>query len=226
MYQADSFVADEQPTTTKWNKLWSNDAAFNAGTGIADGALATAKFANDSVTATKIDWASTGADGGIWWEELGRTTLGVSSDTISISPISARRYLRIMFYANPTGGTINVNLSFNGDTGSNYNMRYSDNGGADATTGATTAIASDTGAVVGLPFFGVFDVINIASSEKLVIGHSLNQNNAGAGNAPTRREINAKWANTAASITRVDINNSAGTGDYAAGSELVVLGHN
>lgn len=36
-YSADSFVADEQPTTAKWNKLWSNDAAFNDGSGFADG---------------------------------------------------------------------------------------------------------------------------------------------------------------------------------------------
>ena len=33
-YSADSFVADEVPTTAKWNKLWSNDASFNDGTGI------------------------------------------------------------------------------------------------------------------------------------------------------------------------------------------------
>lgn len=38
-YSADSFVADEQPTTAKWNKLWSNDAAFNDGTGIANAAI-------------------------------------------------------------------------------------------------------------------------------------------------------------------------------------------
>lgn len=38
-YSADSFVADEQPTTAKWNKLWSNDAAFNDGTGIANDAI-------------------------------------------------------------------------------------------------------------------------------------------------------------------------------------------
>lgn len=32
-YSADTFVADEQPTTAKWNKLWNNDAAFNDGSG-------------------------------------------------------------------------------------------------------------------------------------------------------------------------------------------------
>ncbi len=33
-YSADTFVADEQPTTAKWNKLWSNDASFNDGSGL------------------------------------------------------------------------------------------------------------------------------------------------------------------------------------------------
>lgn len=38
-YSADTFTASEQPTTSKWNKLWSNDASFNDGTGIGDGAI-------------------------------------------------------------------------------------------------------------------------------------------------------------------------------------------
>ena len=57
-YSADTFVADEQPTTAKWNKLWTNDASFNDGTGIlADAILAThrsqvAKVGNFQITAT------------------------------------------------------------------------------------------------------------------------------------------------------------------------------
>ena len=38
-YSADTFVADEQPTTAKWNKLWNNDASFNDGTGIGAGVI-------------------------------------------------------------------------------------------------------------------------------------------------------------------------------------------
>ncbi len=48
-YSADSFVADEQPTTAKWNKLWSNDASFNDGTGIADGVIAARHMAAGAV---------------------------------------------------------------------------------------------------------------------------------------------------------------------------------
>lgn len=58
-YSADTFVADEQPTTAKWNKLWSNDASFNDGTGIANNAILTAHIAAANVTLPKIsdfDW--------------------------------------------------------------------------------------------------------------------------------------------------------------------------
>lgn len=53
-YSADTFVADEQPTTAKWNKLWSNDASFNDGTGIADNAIINRHMADDSVTGDNL----------------------------------------------------------------------------------------------------------------------------------------------------------------------------
>jgi hypothetical protein len=45
-YTAQTFTAGEQPTTTKWNLLWSNDAAMNDGTGIANLALNTTTISN------------------------------------------------------------------------------------------------------------------------------------------------------------------------------------
>ena len=53
-YSADTFVADEQPTTAKWNKLWSNDASFNDGTGIADNAIIARHLSNDIVGAAEM----------------------------------------------------------------------------------------------------------------------------------------------------------------------------
>lgn len=54
-YSADSFVADEQPTTAKWNKLWTNDASFNDGTGIATGAITSAKISGLDKSLTTTD---------------------------------------------------------------------------------------------------------------------------------------------------------------------------
>jgi len=50
-YSADTFVAGEQPTTAKWNKLWANDASFNDGTGIAAGAITPSKLSSAAHTA-------------------------------------------------------------------------------------------------------------------------------------------------------------------------------
>lgn len=47
---------------------------------------------------------------------------------------------------------------------------------------------------------------------------------SGAGNAPNKREAAGKWHNTSNQITRVDVINIT-TGDFAAGSEVIVLGH-
>lgn len=53
-YSADSFVADEQPTTAKWNKLWTNDAAMNDGSGIADDAILERHILDGEVTSEKL----------------------------------------------------------------------------------------------------------------------------------------------------------------------------
>lgn len=54
-YSADSFVADEVPTTAKWNKLWNNDASFNDGTGIATGAITSSKISGIDKSLTTTD---------------------------------------------------------------------------------------------------------------------------------------------------------------------------
>ena len=54
-YSADTFVADEQPTTAKWNKLWSNDASFNDGTGIADNAILNRHLSSQIVTPNELN---------------------------------------------------------------------------------------------------------------------------------------------------------------------------
>lgn len=53
-YSADTFVADEQPTTAKWNKLWSNDASFNDGTGIGDDTIDSRHYVTNSIDAEHL----------------------------------------------------------------------------------------------------------------------------------------------------------------------------
>lgn len=185
----------------------------------------TEQLKDDAVTSAKIDWAATGGgdSGGIWWEELGRTTLGSAGDTVSVQSLPPRKYLKVLIYVIDTGGTVSGRLLFNNDTGNNYANRFSANGASDTTETSNSA---------GIPFkttaaetaTAELVIINISNQEKLLTGSSTTRGTAGAANAPSKMEISCKWANTSAQINRIDAVNT-GTGDFAVGSEVVVLGH-
>lgn len=211
-YTAWSVVAYEQPTAAKWNQLGENDAGFRDGTNILD----------DVILARHLDWDSIGADGGIWWEELGRHTLGSTADLLTVSGITARRYLEIIGIGFASANTIAVQLRFNNDSGNNYAWRRSNNGAADGTSVSTNAF-NDSGVIQNVNTIRA-QVVNTAAQEKMGFYSTVNGSLAGAGNAPNRQEGGGKWSNTSDAITRVDMFNSS-SGDFAAGSTLIVLGH-
>jgi hypothetical protein len=163
-------------------------------------------------------------DSGIWWEELGRTTLVSAADTISVQNLAARKNLKIIVVAQGTGSGTRNTLVFNNDTGNNYSNRTETDGGADAaTTSAAGNFLMDVGANA-INTYGEVYVKNITATEKVYYGQSVNKTATGAGTAPQRRSGVGAWVNTATQITRVDLNDS-GPGQYAAGSILIVLGH-
>ena len=54
-YQSWSVVFGEQPSASKWNILGTNDASFNDGTGIATGAITSAKISGIDKSLTTTD---------------------------------------------------------------------------------------------------------------------------------------------------------------------------
>lgn len=215
-YASWSVVFGEQPSAAKWNILGTNDASFNDGTGIAD----------DAIKSRVIDWAAIGGgdSGGIWWEELQRTTLGSAGDTITVSSIPARKYLKIIIHC-ISSGAINALLRFNNDSGTNYANRVSVNGAADATSVSDNQI-NVVSTAASADIYSEIELINFATKTKL--GRTTQVDfgaSAAASNSPLRRDLVLKWANTSDQITRVDIVNGGG-GDFATSSEVVVLGHN
>jgi hypothetical protein len=79
-------------------------------------------------------------------------------------------------------------------------------------------------AVRSTPIFSVSYLSNKSDKEKLHINHSVNAYTDGAGTAPYRQESVNKHAQTSNAINSVTVLNGAGSGDYASGSEVVVLG--
>lgn len=198
--------------------LPANDASFNDGTGIAD----------DAIKSRHIDWADTGSGdaGGIWWEEIGRTTLSGAADTITVSSLPARKYILIKYTLIATGGTNNSSFIFNSDTGSNYSQVVLDfSAGGAQTTGTSLAnLPLEVGSPAsGSLLHGVIEGINIATQIKMLYyqnAHSV----ASAASVPIATIAYGKWANASDPISSITFTNG-GTGDFAIGSEVVVLGH-
>jgi len=188
--------------------------------------MAITYHAGRRIQATQADFDGTPAVSG-GWKEVGRTTLGSSGDTISVSSLPDKRYYMLLTDSRPSGNLNVGHRAGNGsiDTGNNYAKRPSINGASDITTHVNNNNFLE---IDGLNhtdnMFSVNYLSNLSSKEKLGIGHSVRQNTAGAGNAPNRTEYVGKWANTSDVIDTLQTINF-GSGDLTSGSELVVLGY-
>lgn len=204
------------PSTKKWT-LTLLKTYLQALTGW----ISNAMLANDTIKGDKINWAATGADNGIWWEELGRTTLGGAADSISVASLPVRKYLRIILTVVPTG-TVDSDLRFNNDSGANYSSRFFVNSSAGTSTSATSIPFDSAGN--NSHIVSIYDVYNVAARPKLVSGMSTDNSASNAATAPGSLAMHAKWTNTADAITRIDAIQS-NTGDFASGTQMVILGH-
>ena len=155
------------------------------------------------------------------WKEIGRTSV-TSGDSIDVTSLADKRYLMVLGCGIGSGNVALISR-FNSDTGNNYNNRYNSNGGSDATSGANDRLFTN-GSGSSPQEFSVFYVANKSDQGKLLVGHNVNNATAGAGTAPQRREYASKWVNTSSAISSLNVFNSD-TGDFASGSEVVVLGY-
>jgi hypothetical protein len=164
-----------------------------------------------------------GAVGG--WVELGRTTLGSTSDSITVSSLADKRYLMVLYHILDAGQANNkIRLGYSSvDTGSNYSFRGSTNGASDATAINSNDI-NITQDQADDDKFGCYYIANYSSKEKLLQGWASERgDNSGSANPPARKEWVGKWTNSTNPIDTINQYNSA-TGDYTSGSEVVVLG--
>ena len=158
------------------------------------------------------------------WGKAGSTTLTTTGDTITVSSLSANTYFQVLGYKQSSG-----NSDFNwrvgngsADSGNNYARRQSSNGGGDTTNTGYSRMFADNGGA-STPSFQVGYFANKSDKQKLNITHSVSQGTAGEGVAPTRRESVNKWTDTSNPIDVIQGVNVEG-GDFASGSEVVVLG--
>lgn len=153
---------------------------------------------------------------------IGRATLTGAADTITVTNLPSRKYLQIKVAVFGTGGTVNPELVLNNDTAdSSYNRRVSDSFGADS---ASAGVAINlVPAASAESHFIIIDIYNVAARNKLIISKGITD--VGDGSSPTSRDMFAQFEDSTNIISRVDIINNGGTGDFAIGSECVVFGH-
>ena len=156
------------------------------------------------------------------WGKTGSTTLSSTGDDIDITDLTACKFNQMLFHA-ISSGQVNSFGIFNNDSGSVYAYRGSDNGGTDYTSGSANSFYSDY-SYNNSTAFSIAYIVSILGEEKLCMSFEINAGTSGASNAPNRREWVSKYVpSTDADITRIDMN-STGSGDYAVGSNLSVLG--
>ena len=144
-----------------------------------------------------------------FWEELASVDSG-AGEILDSGTFTAKKYLWYQFdIVVDQYNNTNATIRFNGDTGSNYANRKSQNGGADSTGASQNQMSWTVSG--GRRIFGNHFVINNASNEKLDIGHhtiigtASNSTSEGAGTAPRRIESVGKWANTSDQITKIQV---------------------
>ena len=156
------------------------------------------------------------------WAVLGSTKLSSTADTITVDSLPVRKHLVVQVKGIASGNLDMCYLRFNNDSGSNYTAQKANNGGSMDANNSITGILYQTGNAA-YNHLATFNIVNVAAKEKLVIA-KLAETASGAGNAPNRKEVTGKWANTSDAITRVDVVNTGGAGDFAVDSEVIVWG--
>ncbi len=160
-----------------------------------------------------------------FWKFLGRTELSVAGDNIEVASFAAKEWLLVRDYLIPSiVSNITRDITFNNDTGNNYADRNSFNGAADVT--GINKSALDTTNLSNSPYFREYIIRNQSDKEKLMNLHAVDQQPAGAGNAPRRKEVVGKWINTSSQITTIDLTNTEAGIDYDVGSFIEVWGSN
>ena len=156
------------------------------------------------------------------WKEVARTTLGSPADSITVSGIPNKQYYMILTNIIGSGSTWG-DARLNGDTGTNYALRRSLNGAADTTLINYSYFLVPPNTFTSA-YFMTTHISNLVNKEKLGIENCVDGSTVGAGTAPVRYNGVSKWVNTTDSISSFSRENGY-TGDYAAGSEIVVLGY-
>ena len=173
----------------------------------------------ERTTTTGISPITTAVGG---WKELTRFTLGSTSTSITTPTFDNKIYYKVLVHGIKSSGSVETGLRMNGvASGNKYAARLRVDDDTERTPTGQNQIAdgwfSDPN-----EFFSQIYISNLAGSEKLVIGHTAGAGTAGVTTVPKRMEWVGKFVPSPdADVSSITI---YGSGTFAVGSEVVVLG--
>lgn len=162
---------------------------------------------------------ATGADGA--WFLLGSAILGANASDLTVSGLTAKKYLRIEVRIAGYSANSTARLRFNDDTGANYSFRRQDNNSATSSGTAQSGISVAQASITGSNFFSA-DIRNLATQAKTVVLEGMSGSES-ASVAPTINRVRGVWGNTSSQITSITVN-SGGSVNLLAGTEIIVWG--
>jgi hypothetical protein len=158
------------------------------------------------------------------YEKIATTTLGSAASTITFSSISsAYTDLRIVVIGKSTTDSVNLNMQFNGDTGTNYSQTILSGRGATVSSIRTTSdnyigLTAYAGLMSTQPTGYIIDIFSYAGSTyKTVLANCFMDSN-GAGAVEVRVGL---WRSTDA-INQIIINRTGG--NYNTGTIATLYG--
>lgn len=157
------------------------------------------------------------------WVELARTTLGSPSASINVGSLADKRYYMVLHSVTNDGQIGAIGMQLNGISTNTYAYRQSSNGGADSVNPSVTIANGYAFGVDNIQHFSVEYWANLSAKEKLGNAESVWSTATGSAAVPNRHEMTAKHVQTSNPITAFDFIDQI-AGDFATGSEMVVLG--
>ena len=153
---------------------------------------------------------------------IATTTLGSTNSVITFSSIgSSYTDLRLVLAATNTA-TLDLNLTFNGDTATNYSFTRLNGNGSTASSSASTSQtfirANGASRAASEPYFLTFDIFSYAGSTNKTCLITYSEDANGSGAAGCRVGL---WRSTSA-ITSITITTSTST--FAAGTTATLYG--
>ena len=184
-------------------------------------------LASSSVDSTKIDWAA--STGKVWWQELARVSATTTQADLDSGTFTAKKYLKIIFIGQATGGTYAFGFAFNGDTANNYADALIYGSGTSAGYSQTASrgnIRASTTIPSGGSYYFEAEIINVAAFTKQFQGRATSdQSGTNATYSPDNQLFSGKWVNAAAQITSIKATKLGGTSGMGSGAQLIILGH-